>query len=70
MDNKSQEKVRRFAMIGALIGLVIGIGVGVFGFWMSYSETAPVVGMMLVSMGFPACILIGAVIGVFFGQRK
>ena len=68
--NSSQEKTRRFALIGALIGLVLGIGVGVLGFWLTYSHTSELLGMMLVSMGFPGCILIGALIGITFGQHK
>lgn len=69
MSKNSQERVRKFALIGALIGLVLGVGVGAFGFWLSLSETAEVTGMMLVSMGFPGCILIGSVIGIYFGER-
>lgn len=69
MENNSQEKIRRYALIGALIGLVIGVGVGVLGFWLSLTRRAEVSGMMLVSMGVPGCILMGAVIGIFFAQR-
>lgn len=70
MNKNSQDKARRYALIGALIGLVIGLGLGGLGFWLSMSKTAEIVGMMLVSMGLPACILMGMVIGIFFGQRK
>lgn len=70
MENNSQEKTRRYALIGALIGLVIGLGIGALGFWLSLSRTAEISGMMLVSMGVPGCILIGAVIGIFFAQQK
>lgn len=70
MENNSQDKIRRCALIGALIGLVIGLCVGGLGFWLSLSRTAEVPGMMLVSMGVPGCILAGAVIGIFFAQRK
>lgn len=70
MENNSLEKVRRYAFIGALIGLVLGIAVGVFGFWLSYTGTAAVAGMMMVSMGLPACILIGALVGITLGQGR
>lgn len=69
MSNTSQERVRRFALTGAMIGLVLGIGVGVLGFWLTYSRTSKVLGMMLVSMGLPGCVLAGVLIGIVLGQR-
>ncbi len=70
MNDGSQERARRFALIGALLGLIAGIGVGVLGFWLTYSRTSEILGMMLVSMGFPGCILVGVLIGNTLGRMQ
>ncbi|MGM9637114.1 MAG: hypothetical protein ACI3YK_03910 [Eubacteriales bacterium] len=70
MSNHEQDRVRKYALIGALIGMVFGLFLGGFGVWMSLTGGNAVAGMMLVSMGLPGCLLIGAIVGILLGQRK
>ncbi|MGM9681232.1 MAG: hypothetical protein ACI3XR_06980 [Eubacteriales bacterium] len=70
MSNHEQDRTRKYALIGALIGMVLGLILGAFGIWMSLTGGNAVVGMMLVSMGLPGCMLIGAVVGIMLSQRK
>lgn len=70
MSNHEQDGVRKYALIGALIGMVFGLLLGGIGIWMSLTGGNAVVGMMLVSMGLPGCLLIGAVVGIMLAQRK
>ena len=69
MGNGLQDRIRRFAAVGAIIGLILGIAVGALGFWMSLTGRAEILGMLLVSMGFPGCLLIGLLVGIFLAKR-
>lgn len=68
-DHDHQVKTRKYAMIGAIIGLIVGLCVGGLGIWLSLSRINPTVGLLLLSMGLPGCLLIGAVIGILIADK-
>lgn len=62
-DDKNYEKKRRMIMVSAIIGLVVGTAAGVFGTFMFVKAGNPQYGMLTLSLGLPAGLLVGALIG-------
>lgn len=67
-----QSRVRKFALIGALIGGILGLLLTGYMVWKGFHSADEMMmtgSMLVISMGAPAGVLIGAVAGIFLGEH-